>query len=139
MRDEDLCFMSASELAAKIRARDVSPVEVTDAVLERIDQLNPTLNAFCTRMDDEARGSASEAEAALQRGDDVGPLHGVPVSIKDNIYVKGSRTTFGSKLLENKVNTDDAPAPWSSTSIWIGPTAVVRFTGLLVATLSCLR
>jgi aspartyl-tRNA(Asn)/glutamyl-tRNA(Gln) amidotransferase subunit A len=109
MHADDLCFLPAFELAARIRQRDVSPVEVTRAVLERADRLDPHLNAFCTRMDEEALAEAQRAEVAVARGDVLGPLHGVPVSIKDNIYIKGCRTTFGSKLLENDVTAVDAP------------------------------
>jgi aspartyl-tRNA(Asn)/glutamyl-tRNA(Gln) amidotransferase subunit A len=109
MHSDDLCFLSAFELAARIRQRDVSPVEVTRAILERVDRLDPHLNAFCTRLDEEALAAAQRAEFAVVRGDSLGPLHGVPVSIKDNIYVKGCRTTFGSKLLENDVTSVDAP------------------------------
>lgn len=109
MLAEELCYCSAFDLAMRIRQRDVSPVEVTSAILERVNRLNPHLNAFCTRMDEEALAEAQRAEVAVTRGDQLGPLHGVPVSIKDNIYVKGCRTTFGSKLLENDVNSVDAP------------------------------
>lgn len=109
MNDEELCYLSAVDLAAAIRSKKVSPVEVTAAVLKRIDRLNPALNAYCTLMAGEAREVAQAAEAAVMRGDALGPLHGVPVSIKDLTYVKDVRTTFGSKLLENNVTTEDAP------------------------------
>ncbi len=109
MNDDDICYLSAVELAAAIRSKALSAVEVTEAVLQRIERLNPALNAFCTSMADEARERANEIEAAVLRGNDVGPLCGVPVSIKDNLYVSGVRTTFGSKLLENNVTTEDAP------------------------------
>jgi aspartyl-tRNA(Asn)/glutamyl-tRNA(Gln) amidotransferase subunit A len=105
----DVCLLSASELATAIRAKDVSPVEATREVLDRIERLDPHLNAFCTRMDEEALEAARAAEEAVQRGDELGPLHGVPVSVKDNLYVKGSRTTFGSKLLEDQVTAEDCP------------------------------
>ena len=109
MSNDDICFLSAVKLAAAIRSKEVSPVEVTDAVLDRIDRLNPTLNAFCTSMADEARDTAKRLEAAVANGGDVGPLCGVPVSIKDNLYIKDVRTTFGSKLLEDNVTAEDAP------------------------------
>jgi len=105
----DVCLLSAVELATAIRARDVSPVDVTRAVLDRIERFDPHLNAFCTRMDEEALGAARAAEEAVQRGDELGPLLGVPISVKDNLYVKGSRTTFGSKLLEDQVTAEDCP------------------------------
>src|SRR4051794_15679190 len=81
----DLCFVPATELAAKICAREVSPVEAVDAVLARIEALNPRLNAFCFVHAEEARALARAAEAAVMRGDALGPLHGVPVSVKDSI------------------------------------------------------
>lgn len=110
MSEADLCYLPAVELAAAIRARKVSPVEATTAVLNRIQRLNPTLNAYCVLMADEARQAARHAEEAVMRGEPLGPLHGVPVSIKDLLYVKNVRTTFGSKLFEHNVTTEDAPA-----------------------------
>jgi aspartyl-tRNA(Asn)/glutamyl-tRNA(Gln) amidotransferase subunit A len=109
MTPDDLCYTSAVDLAAAIRAKKLSPVEVTGAVLARIERLNPQLNAFCTVTADAARQAAREAEAAVMRGDRLGPLHGVPVSIKDLLYVKNVRVTFGSKLYEHNVATEDAP------------------------------
>ena len=109
MQHSEICYLSAVELVAAYRTKELSPVEVTTAVLERIERLNPDLNAFCTLMADEAIESARRAEAETMKGAATGPLHGVPVSIKDNLYVKGWRTTFGSKLLEDNVTTEDAP------------------------------
>ena len=109
MNETDICFLSAFDLAAQIRQRELSPLEVTRAVLDRIDQLNPRLNAFCTRLDAEALASARRAEAQVLSGEQTGPLHGVPVSVKDNIYVSGTRTTFGSLLLKDEVTRFDAP------------------------------
>src|SRR5215207_6991223 len=100
--DDALCFMPATDLAARIRAREVSPVEVVDAVLARIEALNPALNAFCFVHADEARAQARAAEAAVLSGaDDLGPLHGVPVSVKDNVAIQGKPLTFGSRLLRD--------------------------------------
>ncbi len=109
MANEELCLLSAVELAAAVRAKQVSPVEATRAVLERIERLNPKLNAFCTVTADSALAAAKQIEAAILRGDDVGPLAGVPISIKDLIYVKDMRVTFGSKLFEQNVVTEDTP------------------------------
>jgi aspartyl-tRNA(Asn)/glutamyl-tRNA(Gln) amidotransferase subunit A len=105
----ELCYMPATEMAAAIKAKKLSPVEVVDAVLARIDRLNPTLNAYCTVTHDAARAAAKAAEAAVMRGDDTGILHGVPVSIKDLIMTKGVRTTWGSKMFEQFVPEEDAP------------------------------
>jgi Asp-tRNA(Asn)/Glu-tRNA(Gln) amidotransferase A subunit family amidase len=97
----ELCYMPALELVAAIKARKVSPVEVVEAVLARIERLNPTLNAYCTLTAEAARTAAKEAEAAVMRGDPLGTLHGLPVSIKDLVATKGVRTTYGSKLYEH--------------------------------------
>lgn len=109
MAATELCLMSAVEMAQAVRTRDVSVVALTDTVLARIEQFNPRLNAYCTPMADEARAAALGADAALAAGVETGPLHGVPVSVKDNLYVKDSRTTFGSKLQEHDVTREDCP------------------------------
>ena len=94
----ELCYAPATQLAAAIRAKEISPVEVTEAVLARIERLNPRLNAYCTLTPELARTTARAAEAAVMRGDALGPLHGVPYSLKDLTPTKGIRTTFGSKI-----------------------------------------
>ena len=105
----DLCYLPALELREVIRSKQVSPVEVVDAVLARIERLNPTLNAYCTVTAAAARGAAKDAEAAVMRGDPLGTLHGIPVSIKDLVATKGVRTTHGSKLYEQFIPDEDAP------------------------------
>src|SRR3990170_6093143 len=109
MPPDELAFLPATALAAAIRSRQLSPVEATQAVLERIDRLNPRLNAYLTVCHEEALTAAREAEAALARGDDPGPLHGVPVSIKDLTCTRGIRTTHGSVLLIDHMPDHDAP------------------------------
>jgi Asp-tRNA(Asn)/Glu-tRNA(Gln) amidotransferase A subunit family amidase len=103
----DLCFMSALELDRLIRAGDLSPVEITDAVLARIDRLNPSLAAYVTVCDDLARAQAREAESRARRGERRGPLDGIPYSIKDLEDTAGVRTTFGSKWFERNVPPED--------------------------------
>jgi aspartyl-tRNA(Asn)/glutamyl-tRNA(Gln) amidotransferase subunit A len=105
----ELCYMPAMELGAAIRSKKVSPVEVVDAVLARIERLNTTLNAYCTVTTATARAAAKEAEAAVMRGDSLGVLHGIPVSIKDLVATQGVRTTHGSKLYEQFIPAEDAP------------------------------
>jgi len=110
MADDELCWLSATELATRIRRRRVSPVEVVDAVLDRIARVNPRLNAYVTLTADEARAAAKAAEQALgRRSARLGPLHGVPFSVKDLVITRGVRTTFGTLLYRDHVPTEDAP------------------------------
>ena len=109
MADDALCWMSATDLAAAVRWRKVSPVEVVDAVLHRVDRLRD-LNAYCLVDADGARRAARAAErAAMKRGARLGPLHGVPFSVKDLVTTKGMRTTFGTPLYRDHVPDEDAP------------------------------
>jgi len=105
-----LWSMSAREIARQIAFGEVSAVEVLDAHLKRIDEVNPALNAVVRILDDEAHVQAAAADEAVRRGDHLGPLHGVPISVKDNIDVVGDVTTFGIPLLAGMVATQDAPA-----------------------------
>jgi len=106
----DLCFMPAADLARAIRARQVSPTDALDAVLARIAAVNPALNAIVTVTEEPARAAAREAEARITRGEPLGPLGGVPVTIKDLVMVKGVRTTWGSRIFEQFVSPEDAPS-----------------------------
>lgn len=110
MNDDELGFLSAVELAALVRARKLSPVEVVQGTLARIERHNPALNAYVTLHAEEALAAAAQAEAAVMAGQPLGPLHGVPLHVKDNLHVAGSRTTFGSKLMEDNVTAHDCPA-----------------------------
>jgi len=106
----DLHWQPATTLARLIRQKKVSPVEVLAAILDRIDKLNPKLNAFVTLTIDQARREARAAERALtKRGATLGPLHGVPFSVKDLVVTKGVRTTFGTPIYRDNVPTEDAP------------------------------
>lgn len=105
MAGTHLWKLSATELAGLIAQRKVSPVEVTNSVLDRIAEVNPKLNAFVALDADGARAQAKAAEAAVMRGDTLGPIHGVPVTIKDMQAVKGFPTRRGHKL------SDPTPAP----------------------------
>src|SRR3989475_11901709 len=104
----DLCFTPAVELARLYRARKVSPLEVMQALLERIDRVNPRVNAIVTLDRDAALWQAQRATSALKRAAHLGPLHGIPVGIKDVTATKGIRTTYGSKLFEQHVPDEDA-------------------------------
>ncbi len=110
MAKDDICWLSATELAKAIRRKRLSPVEVTRAILDRIDQLNPQLNAFVTLTDKAALRDARRAEKMLmQNSASLGPLHGVPFSTKDLVITKGVRTTFGTRLFADNIPTEDAP------------------------------
>jgi len=100
---KDLVFKSAAELGPLIKARKVSPVELTQACLDRIETLNPKLNAFITITRDQALTRAREAEKQIQAGKYIGPLHGIPYAAKDLLATRGIRTTNGSKHTENWV------------------------------------
>jgi Asp-tRNA(Asn)/Glu-tRNA(Gln) amidotransferase A subunit family amidase len=104
---EDLCFRSASDIAAAIRRRELSPLDVFEAVARRIEAINPVLNAYCTLDLDRARAAARAAQEALAAKADVGPLHGVPVAVKDDLAVAGLRCTAGSQLLAEHVPEED--------------------------------
>ena len=102
-------LLSAQEIAAAIRRKEISPVEVARTHLERIEQLNPKLNAFVDYQPEIVLAQARSAEGAIVRGEEVGPLHGVPLSIKSAIDVVGHRCEAGSRLRAGYVAAADAP------------------------------
>jgi amidase len=108
MPDEALTRKSATELAAMIRARAISPRELLDAHLTVIERANPKLNAVVTLAAAHARDAAQQAETAVMRGDELGLLHGLPIAIKDTTRTAGIRTTFGSPLFADHVPEEDA-------------------------------
>lgn len=105
----DLVFLSAAEMAEQIRNKKISPLELLDAHLRQIEKLNPKLNAFVQVDADAARRQARAAEAAVMRGDKLGPLHSVPLSIKSSIDVAGMRCEAGTRLRAGHVAGCDAP------------------------------
>ena len=96
------------ELAPRVRGRGISPVELTRACLEKIEKLNPTLNAFITVTAESAMAEARAAEEAIGRGEWRGPLHGIPIALKDLIDTAGVHTTAASQLFQNRVPSQDA-------------------------------
>ncbi len=93
---DELAYMTATDMAARIRRRQLSPVEVVDAVIERIEARNPSLNAFVFKGYEDARKRAEQAEHAIVSGEELGPLHGVPTAMKDLFDFKpGWPATFG--------------------------------------------
>src|SRR5271163_4873105 len=108
MTDVSLTRKSARELARLIRERAVSPVEVLDAHLAAIEKINPKLNAIVTLAAEQARDAARLAENAVVKNEKLGPLHGLPVGIKDITLTAGIRTTYASPLYNYYVPTEDA-------------------------------
>jgi len=122
--------MSLADLSALIRAKQVSPVEVTEQAITRIERANPLLNAFWTVTADLARAHARDAEAEITKGEYRGPLHGVPVGLKDLIHTRGIRTTFGSKITRDFVPDTDAAVVErlrGAGTVLIGKTALHEF------------
>src|ERR1051326_650532 len=104
----DLTFASISELSELIRNKKISPVEVTRATLDRIEKLNPKLNAYITVTRDLALKSAQDAEGEIQLKKWRGPLHGVPIAVKDLFDTAGIKTTAGSNVFKDRVPAQDA-------------------------------
>lgn len=103
----DLCFKSAVELARLIQKREVKATEVLAANLRQIERVNPKVNAICTLVAEAAQEQAERADLALRRNDPVGPLHGLPMAIKDLVATRGIRTTFGSRIYKDFVPDQD--------------------------------
>src|SRR5215216_6906525 len=99
--------ITARELARRIQGRELSAVEVLQAHLDQIDRVNPIINAIVTLLPERALADARAADAALARGDAVGPLHGLPIAHKDLFLTKGIRTTFGSPIFQDFVPDED--------------------------------
>ena len=108
MANLDLCYTPAVTLARLIAAREISPVEVVANSLERIEEINPRLNCFCFTYPEEAIEEAEAAERAVMEGGPLGPLHGVPIAIKDFTPTAGKTTTMGSKVYRDHVPAKDA-------------------------------
>jgi aspartyl-tRNA(Asn)/glutamyl-tRNA(Gln) amidotransferase subunit A len=125
-RTSELAFTPAWRQAELIAARKVSPVELVELYLRRIDRIDPALHAYITVAADHAMDAARQAEATVMRGDRLGPLHGVPVSLKDNEATRGIRTTMGSLVFKDTVPDRDsvvAERVRASGAIVIGKTS----------------
>ena len=130
MVDLELAYLPATELARRIADRALSPVEVMTNTLARIDAANAQLNCFCFTYPEEALAAARAAEAAVMDGRALGPLHGVPIAIKDLTPTKGKRTTLGSYAFERWVPEEDAPivaALLKAGAILVGKTTTPEF------------
>ena len=108
MQRNEIPFLTVAELGDHIRNRDVSPVEVTEAYLDRIDSLNSQIRAYLTVTADIARQAAQDCEEEIAAGNYRGPLHGIPVAVKDQMYTEGVRTTIGTPLFDDFVPEYDA-------------------------------
>src|SRR5581483_2542979 len=104
----DLLELSALELARLVEGREVSPVGIVQAVHRRLDATEPVLNAFVLRLDEQALAEARAAEAEIQAGRYRGPLHGMPLAVKDNIAVAGTVTAAGTRVLADNRTEEDA-------------------------------
>lgn len=104
----DICFESLTDVAAKIRSRELSPVELLRAQLAHIDAVDPQLHAYVTILPEAALAAARVAETEVARGHVRGPLHGIPVAVKDLCFTRNARTTCGSRVLENFTPDRDA-------------------------------
>ena len=108
MADDELAYAPAWRVRGKIASKEISVPEIVELFLRRIEELNPKLNAYLTVTADEAMAQAKEAQEAVSRGDNLGPLHGVPVSIKDLEFTKGIRSTMGCTIFRDYVPDEDS-------------------------------
>lgn len=130
LNKRDLLFKSINEIGTLYRSKEVSPVEVTQATLELLSELEPKLNAFITVLSEEALQQARVAERSFVKGETVGKLYGVPVSIKDIFMTKGIKTTLGSRIYQNYVPEEDSSlytALKASGSIVFGKANMLEF------------
>ena len=132
MAGDDLAFRTATELAAAVAAKEVSSRELLDLYLSRVDQLDDSVHAVVTLDADRARAAATAADEATARGESTGPLHGLPITIKDAIETEGIRSTGGAIELTDHVPTADAPAVArlkAAGAIVFGKTNLPRWSG----------
>ena len=107
MNTLEICYMSAGDLSKLVQSKEISPVEIIEAHLTRIDATEPVLNSFITLLADQARKTARQAEKDIQAGRYKGPLHGIPVALKDLYNTGGVRTTSGSRIFDTFIPAED--------------------------------
>ena len=107
MNKGDIFFMSACETAEKIRTQELTSLEITETIIERIEKINPIINAYCIPTYDLAREMAKKADERVKKGEDLPLLNGIPTSIKDLMQIEGIKTTFGCKFYENFISEQD--------------------------------
>lgn len=130
MKKEDICFMSAFEMREKIKTQELTSVEITETIIERIEKINPIINSYCTPTFELAREMAKKADDVIRRDGKQGLLHGIPLSIKDLMQTKGIRTTYGSRLYEDFIPDQDDIAVqrlFSSGAVMLGKTNTPEF------------
>jgi aspartyl-tRNA(Asn)/glutamyl-tRNA(Gln) amidotransferase subunit A len=128
--ESELAYLSIEQAARLLRRREISPVDLVETALARIDRASARLYVFLTVLADEARRQAKKAELQIRRGRARGPLHGIPISLKDNFWTRGVRTTAGSKILADWVPDADSDATKSlaqAGSILLGKTNMHEF------------
>ena len=126
----DLAWASIDELAPRIADGDVTPIELTELMLKRIGSVDGTLRAYAEVWADDAHEAAKGAEAEIESGKHRGPLHGIPIALKDLVNIAGKRTAGGSKVLENNIATDTATVArrlMDAGAIVLGKTNLVEF------------
>jgi aspartyl-tRNA(Asn)/glutamyl-tRNA(Gln) amidotransferase subunit A len=126
----ELCYLTMREASHLLQNRKVSPVELTRAFLNRIEQLDATLQSYITVLSERAISEARHAEAEMLRGEYRGPLHGIPIALKDLYDTQGIRTTASSRVMANRVPTEDATATArlaAAGSILLGKLAMHEF------------
>lgn len=130
MSDEEIIWMPGHTMAERIRTKELSPTEAVTAVLAQLDKVEPHINAFVTVTAEQALEQAKEAERTLARGEDTGPLHGVPITVKDLTATAGVRTTYGAAAFQDYVPEHDDIA-WArlkaAGAILIGKTTTPPF------------
>lgn len=125
----EIVRLNAIDLAGRIRSKDLTAVEVVEAYIARTEEVNPQLNAIVIPLFDQARTQAVAADDSLERGEEVGPLHGVPVTIKEQYRVKGTQTTLGASKQIGNVYDDEGPLVEklrSAGAIILGKTNIIQ-------------
>ena len=130
MTQTDLCYLTMREAGHLLKRRKLSPVELTRAFLNRVEQLDGTLQSYITVLADRAMSEARTAEAEILRGEYRGPLHGIPIALKDLYDTQGVRTTASSRVMANRIPTEDATTTArlaAAGSILLGKLAMHEF------------
>ena len=142
MDKQDIPFLSASELSRLIEKKEVSPVEAIEAYLQRIEDLDFKFNSYLTVCRDQALQAARIAEQSILQGNHLGPMHGIPVAVKDQFWSKGIRTTGGSRILADFIPNEDATVVANlkkAGAILLGKTNVTEFAITRVHRYSAVR